>query len=884
MNFRKSILLLIALGMLAALVGCGGGSHTTPPPTIAITANSGGYTTPQPVGSAFGKFSVTVTSNGSPLSGASVTFTAPNSGASGTFATNPAGITDTETTNASGVATSQIFTANNTTGSYSVSATTSGATTPATFNLTNTAAPTVTITANAGYTSSAAVGGSFGTFSATVMSNGNPVSGASVTFTAPTAGAGVATGTFAPAASNQDTETTNASGVATSQIFTAGTVAGSYAVTATTPNATTPATFNLTNNAGPAATITVNSGNNQTAALGGTFASALSVKVVDSDGNVVNNAPVTFTVVPGTGGIGASFATTGTTDTENTGTNGIYTTSHALTANLVFGSFTVNATVSGVSAPATFTLNNALAPGNYVFSLGGMDSGSSNCANVTGETCLSDYFVAGVFTVDSSGANITAGELDFSDYNYFKHEGITSGSIAASPSLAQGDLNLIITINTGDVNIGPGAGTGAGSGTLVVNAAMVTGSKALISEYDSWASSSGDLNFQTSTAALCPSASSTTPCGYAFTIGGVDGSETPLAIGGVIAIDGSGGTIDGTGSIFDLNDGGILDSAQPFSSGAVSTPDASGFFTLSLNTPFYTLTGFPSIQLDSYIIDANHIRVVENWLNDALRGTTGGTLLAQTGTGTFSSSSIAGSSYVIRTFGHNSSTNGVLQVAGVLNFQSDGSVTGNVSFNDLTIPSPQGGVALEAESTTTPCSSGSATTACYTVDSEGDVTLTNVTDGATFDYNLQLYLTGDGHALVISMDSAGQPISKNDVLTGNAWQQASGLTISSLSGDYALGVGGFASGGEYNGDGVIGIAAASTSIAGYLDENDSLSGGGLVPDKGFGATYAATSTYGVINVTGTGSNATPFTLYVIGPSDAVIIENDTQRLTLGYLQ
>jgi hypothetical protein len=77
--------------------------------------------------------------NNNPLGGVTVTFTAPASGASGTFAsgTFAGGTTATATTNGSGLATAPTFTANGTTGSYTVTATVSGVATPAAFNLTN---------------------------------------------------------------------------------------------------------------------------------------------------------------------------------------------------------------------------------------------------------------------------------------------------------------------------------------------------------------------------------------------------------------------------------------------------------------------------------------------------------------------------------------------------------------------------------------------------------------------------------------------------------------------------------------------------------------------------------------------------------------------------
>jgi len=89
----------------------------------SISASSG---TPQSatVGTAFASPLVALVENasGNPVSGATVTFTAPSSGASGSFA----GGVNTATTNSSGVATSAAFTANSTSGSYTVTASVAG--------------------------------------------------------------------------------------------------------------------------------------------------------------------------------------------------------------------------------------------------------------------------------------------------------------------------------------------------------------------------------------------------------------------------------------------------------------------------------------------------------------------------------------------------------------------------------------------------------------------------------------------------------------------------------------------------------------------------------------------------------------------------------------
>lgn len=154
----------VALCVLASfLTGCSSGSNNNNnnnnsnhnPAAIAATSGSGQSAT---VSAAFSSpLAATVTdSGGSPVSGVSVTFTAPSSGASGTFATSGSA-TESDTTNSSGVATSSAFTANSTTGSYSVTAAVSGVSTPASFSLTNNA-PAVTSTTYVFYASGTEMG------------------------------------------------------------------------------------------------------------------------------------------------------------------------------------------------------------------------------------------------------------------------------------------------------------------------------------------------------------------------------------------------------------------------------------------------------------------------------------------------------------------------------------------------------------------------------------------------------------------------------------------------------------------------------------------------------------------------------------------------------
>lgn len=99
--------------------------------------------------------------------------------------------------------------------------------------------------------------------------------------------------------------------------------------------------------AGPAATISVVSGNNQTAPSSTTLSEALVVKVVDQYSNAVLNISVTFS----DGGAGGAFSV----NPAITIANGTASVSYTTGPNA--GSVTINAVVSGVASPAVFTIS-----------------------------------------------------------------------------------------------------------------------------------------------------------------------------------------------------------------------------------------------------------------------------------------------------------------------------------------------------------------------------------------------------------------------------------------------------------------------------------------------------------------------------------------------
>jgi len=245
---RQTLRVALLPAALLWIAGCGSGTGTTTvgPPAV-ITATSG---TPQStaINTAFAvPLTAEVTdSHGNPVSGVVVTFTPPSSGASAIFG----GGVNTAVTNGNGVATSPVVSANGMIGGpYTVTATVTGVAAPANFSLQNTAGMPASISATSGTPQSTAVNTAFGAplVAQVLDSAGNPVSGVTVTFTAPSSGASA---TFAGGVT---TATTTASGVATSSVVSAnGTVGGPYTVTATVKGVVAPANFTLTNTPTPA--------------------------------------------------------------------------------------------------------------------------------------------------------------------------------------------------------------------------------------------------------------------------------------------------------------------------------------------------------------------------------------------------------------------------------------------------------------------------------------------------------------------------------------------------------------------------------------------------------------------------------------------------------
>jgi predicted outer membrane repeat protein len=227
----------------------------TPGPAAQIVAAWG---TPQstPIGYAFSSaIQAKVTDGfGNPIAGAPVSFTVPTTGPTGSFDAPATVLSDTQ-----GIATAPTLIANNQLGTFTATATVAGLPAAA-FTLTNLVSAPALISAYAGNSQSTAVTTAFATALSVLVTDafGNPVPGASVTFSASDSGMGPGA---AFGANGQSTAVTNAEGIPTAPMLVANQTAGTFTVSAGVGNLST--IFALTNASATATALIGIGGGNQ---------------------------------------------------------------------------------------------------------------------------------------------------------------------------------------------------------------------------------------------------------------------------------------------------------------------------------------------------------------------------------------------------------------------------------------------------------------------------------------------------------------------------------------------------------------------------------------------------------------------------------------------
>jgi hypothetical protein len=555
--------------------------------------------------------------------------------------------------------------------------------------------------------------------------------------------------------------------------------------------------------------------------------------------------------------------------------------------------------------------------GNYVFQAQG-SSGSSS----------TPFQIAGVLALDATASDacfgyVTGGQQTFNTVS----NGSVASTIAGSSDTSCGPSHFFV---------GP---DGRGTITLVTSEGVtepfslvvLSSSKALIANIDKANNYSafGTLEAQD------PTAANTRPGGgFAFVADGTDSggnamdveafysTAVPTALGGVLTID-SNGNILGASSLADQdyydynsNSGNPvhpqLESCVPPAglTGAVQAA-APGVVTISLTgaTCFSTQkngtkTPAPSsLVFTGYIVDANHIRIIESDVGVSGSETynpngflTAGVAVSQgSSAGTFTDASLSGQ-YVFDALGANFSYQGGSLVPS--SFTSASAVNAQTGG---TCPAGEGcltGITDSLFYETYAAFSPTVLQGTYTVDGAGigraDLALVFQTPAPKPRPTVLFYLTGDGNPLVLY--AGGEDPNFPAVGTGAAYLQASNPQSLSLSGHYGIA---FAQtyGSENDGSGLLTATPPLNgnpgTITGLVDDfTDSILAGGVsIPLADIfecppGAASCPDSLGRYFYYDGTTYYATFLgyggAYYMIDPTQGFFVETDLTNATLGY--
>ncbi len=223
------------------------------------------------------------------------------------------------------------------------------------------------------------------------------VPGTIVTFSVASGGGSVTGGTAI----------TDVNGIATLGTWKLGTTPGANTLSVAS-GGSQPVIFTATGLPGPAATIIITSGNNQSIPAGTAVGTPLSVQVQDAVGNnVVDGTSVKFTVITGGGAITGASATT----------SGGIATLGSWTLGTVAGTNTLSVTC-GVAPAATFTASSTPGAPNVITILAGNNQSAAvgNSVPVAPSVKVQDQFGNNVadgtnvnFTVIGGGSSVTGG-------------------------------------------------------------------------------------------------------------------------------------------------------------------------------------------------------------------------------------------------------------------------------------------------------------------------------------------------------------------------------------------------------------------------------------------------------------------------------------------
>jgi len=254
------------------------------------------------------------------------------------------------------------------------------------------------------------------------------------------------------------------------------------------------------------------------------------------------------------------------------------------------------------------------------------------------------FQMVGAIALDGNG-NVTTGQgtINFNNASSVISESV---SISGGSYFLGSDGRGTLTINTSDTT---------SIGSLTLNLAYLSNAHLLVSvqannvggNLSTAISASGTMDLQTTSTLSALSG------GYAFVMSGTDCSTGgPVGLGGVFNVD-SPNNISGAGSIADeYNNTGASSSPLypqiPISPSTVTSPTSPGTFNLVLNLNNSTnqLTTATTLNIQGYMVDATHIKLIEDESqqgSSCASGSLAGLAIAQTPpSGGFAPSSFSG--------------------------------------------------------------------------------------------------------------------------------------------------------------------------------------------------------------------------------------------------
>jgi hypothetical protein len=453
--------------------------------------------------------------------------------------------------------------------------------------------------------------------------------------------------------------------------------------------------------------------------------------------------------------------------------------------------------------PPQGSFTNAKLTGPFAFSYTGSDAGGF-------------LSVAGSFVADGAG-HITSGTEDINSLTHVPPNAAISGTY-----LVRADGRGTITLNS------------SAAGTSTLDFVIVAGGHALVTRFDNRATGSGTIDQQTTSAF-----SNAVLAGpFAFSLSGIDTGGVPLAVSGVFTSDATGALTSG---LDDSNDNGLVVTNDPLTGSIPVTSTGRG--TATLNTSHGTLT------FAYYVVDANHLKIVETNAIPAL----GGEAFRQTGP--FTNASVSGP-FAFTVAGVDLLNFNPFVAGGVLTSDGAGNITSGIEdFNDA-----------GSFSTAVPF------TGTYAVAASGRGTLTLNTAAGTFSF---LIYPSSGGVLVLEIDS-------RFLTSGTALQQqTTPFTAASFQGTYGMNFDAAAGGGseldsiaEFTADGV-------SKLTGIIDINNS---GGITFGQSMTGTFVANSNGRNAMSLQTPLGVQNMIVYLVNGNRALFIEADGNLVAAGDIR